>query len=133
MLALRQRETGNVSFETLYGGQFSLSTWSIKPKSSCYITPPTQHHSFFKNLSSFIITSVRKTFILISGDVLFSLLRNTGVSGSLIQHDIFAIIMWPIEKKSSGCLFHEKLVWSYIAVLNDFWLNSAIPFKLKVK
>ena len=35
--------------ESLYGGQFTLSTQSIKPD-YLVILPPTQHHSSFKNL-----------------------------------------------------------------------------------
>ena len=35
--------------ESLYGGQFTLSTQLIKPN-YLVILPPTQHHSFFRNL-----------------------------------------------------------------------------------
>ena len=35
--------------ESLYGGQFKLSTQLIKPN-YLVILPPTQHHSFFRNL-----------------------------------------------------------------------------------
>ena len=35
--------------ESLYGGQFTLSTQLIKPNYLA-ILPPTQHHSFFRNL-----------------------------------------------------------------------------------
>ena len=38
------------AFESLYGGQFKLSTQLIKPN-YLVIFPPTQHHSFFRNLS----------------------------------------------------------------------------------
>ena len=37
------------AFESLYGGQFTLSTQLIKPN-YLVILPPTQHHSFFRNL-----------------------------------------------------------------------------------
>ena len=37
------------AFESLYGGQFTLSTQVIKPN-YFVILPPTQHHSFFRNL-----------------------------------------------------------------------------------
>ena len=37
------------AFESLYGGQFALSTQLIKPN-YFVILAPTQHHSFFKNL-----------------------------------------------------------------------------------
>ena len=41
------------AFESLYGGQFTLSIQLIKP--SYFVTlPPTQHHSFFRNLPLFI-------------------------------------------------------------------------------
>ena len=40
----------NVSFETLYGGQLTLSTQLIKKKLSCYTSPPTHLLSFFRNL-----------------------------------------------------------------------------------
>ena len=33
----------------VYGGQFTLSTQSVKPN-YLVILPPTQHHSFFRNL-----------------------------------------------------------------------------------
>ena len=35
--------------ESLYGGQFTLSNQLIKPN-YLVILPPTQHHSFFRNL-----------------------------------------------------------------------------------
>ena len=37
------------TFESLYGGQFTLSTQLIKPN-YLVILPPTLHHSFFRNL-----------------------------------------------------------------------------------
>ena len=37
------------AFESLYGGQFTLSTQLIKPN-YLVILPPTQYHSFFRNL-----------------------------------------------------------------------------------
>ena len=37
------------AFESLYGGQFKLSAQLIKPN-YLVILPPTQHHSFFRNL-----------------------------------------------------------------------------------
>ena len=37
------------AFESLYGGQFTLSTQLTKPN-YLVILPPTQHHSFFRNL-----------------------------------------------------------------------------------
>ena len=37
--------------ETLYGGQFTLSTHLIKPKLSRHTPPPTEHHSVFRNLA----------------------------------------------------------------------------------
>ena len=61
-LALRRSESGSVAIhsdegltletsasESLYGGQFTLSTQLIKPN-YLVILPPTQHHSFFRNL-----------------------------------------------------------------------------------
>ena len=52
--------------ESLYGGQFTLSTQLIKPN-YLVILPPTQHHSFFRNLPPFyntctLITSLIKRF-----------------------------------------------------------------------
>ena len=40
--------------ESLYGGQFTLSTQLIKPN---YLTifPPTQHHSFFRNVPPYFV------------------------------------------------------------------------------
>ena len=42
------------SFETLYGGQFTLSTQLIKPKLSFYTPPPMQYQSFYRNLPASI-------------------------------------------------------------------------------
>ena len=42
--------------ESLYGGQFTLSTQLIKPN-YLVILPPTQHHSFFRNLPPLPILS----------------------------------------------------------------------------
>ena len=42
------------AFESLYGGQFTLSTQVIKPN-YLVILPPTQHHSFFRNFPPFLI------------------------------------------------------------------------------
>ena len=42
------------AFETLYGGQFTLSTQLIK-SNHLVILPPTQHHSFFRNLPPLFI------------------------------------------------------------------------------
>ena len=54
-LALRQSlwrraNARNVSFKTLYGGQFTLSTQLIPPNYR-YTLPPTQHKSLFRNLN----------------------------------------------------------------------------------
>ena len=54
-LALRQSESDEgltletSASESLYGGQFTLSTQLIKTN-YLVILPPTQHHSFFRNL-----------------------------------------------------------------------------------
>ena len=40
----------NVSFQTLYGDQFTLSTQLIKLKLSCCTPPLSQLHSVFKNI-----------------------------------------------------------------------------------
>ena len=42
------------SFETLYGGQFTLSTQLIKAKLSFYTPPPMQYQSFYRNLPASI-------------------------------------------------------------------------------
>ena len=42
------------SFESLYGGQFTLSTQLIKAKLSFYTPPPMQHQSFYRNLPAFL-------------------------------------------------------------------------------
>ena len=42
------------AFESLYGGQFTLSTPLIKPN-YLVILPPTQHHSFLRNLPPLLI------------------------------------------------------------------------------
>ena len=52
-LALRRSDEGltleTSASECLYGGQFTLSSQLIKPN-DLVILPPTQHHSFFRNL-----------------------------------------------------------------------------------
>ena len=45
--------------ESLYGGQFTLSTQLIKPN-YLVILPPTQHHSFFRNLPPLSYTIIRQ-------------------------------------------------------------------------
>ena len=37
------------AYESLYGGQFQLSTQLMKPN-YLVIVPPMQHHSFYRNL-----------------------------------------------------------------------------------
>ena len=44
-------------FESLYGGQLTLSTQLIKPN-YLVILPPTQHHSFFRNLPPLYVCSI---------------------------------------------------------------------------
>ena len=44
------------AFESLYGGQLTLSTQLIKPN-YLVILPPTQHHSFFRNFPRLYIQS----------------------------------------------------------------------------
>ena len=46
----------NVSFKTLYGGQFTNSVDNTKLP--CYPLPPTQHHSLFRNLPPLYFTSL---------------------------------------------------------------------------
>ena len=46
----RRANARNVSFETFYLGQFTLSTQLIIPILPCYTLLPTQHHSLFRNL-----------------------------------------------------------------------------------
>ena len=47
------------SSESLYDGQFTLSTQLIKPN-YLVILPPTQHHSFFRNLPPLSYTIIRQ-------------------------------------------------------------------------
>ena len=49
----RRANTRNVSFETLSGGQFTLSTQLIIPNYPVILSHLTQHHSFFSNLLLF--------------------------------------------------------------------------------
>ena len=46
----RCADARNVSFSSLYGGQFTSSTQLIKPSISSNTRPSTQHLSFFPNL-----------------------------------------------------------------------------------
>ena len=48
--------------ESLYGGQFTLSTQLIKPNYLA-ILPPTQHHSFFRNLPPLINSITLVSFL----------------------------------------------------------------------
>ena len=50
----RKANARNVSFRISYGGQFTLSTQLIKPN-YLVILPPTQHHSFFRNLAPLFV------------------------------------------------------------------------------
>ena len=70
----RRANTWNVSFRSLYGGQFTLSTQLIKPN-YLVILPSTQHHSFFRNLpplsysvSGQNILLSQKIFVTSAGD-----------------------------------------------------------------
>ena len=61
------------AFESLYGGQFTLSTQLIKPN-YLVILPPTQHYSFFRNLPPlFVHTTVPVFFV--TGDMFSCFLR----------------------------------------------------------
>ena len=51
--------------ESLYGGQFTLSTQLIKPN-YLVILPPTQHHSFFRNLPPLFICHFVCLFVCLS-------------------------------------------------------------------
>ena len=49
-----QRTQQFSTFVSLYGGQLTLLTQLIKP-SYLAILPPTQHHSFFRNLPPYTL------------------------------------------------------------------------------
>ena len=53
-------ETSSAKY--LYGGQFTLTTQFIKPN-YLVILPPTQHHSFFRNLPPLFYTTVCLDFL----------------------------------------------------------------------
>ena len=62
--------------ESLYGGEFTLSTQAIEPMVNyLVILPPTQHHSFFRNLPPLDSTLVHVSFLItfIAGDSTFTL------------------------------------------------------------
>ena len=63
------------AFESLYGGQFTLSTQLIKPN-ILVIVPPTQHHSFCRNLSPLLLGSKQR------GEQSACRTRNPAVPGS---------------------------------------------------
>ena len=50
------RSDEGLALETLYGGQFTLSTQLMKPNYPV-ILPPTQHHSFFRNLPPLLLNN----------------------------------------------------------------------------
>ena len=54
----RANARNNISFGTLYRGQFSLSTQLMEPKLSSYTLPPMQHHSFVGNWLSLFINQL---------------------------------------------------------------------------
>ena len=64
-LSERRTDARNVSFETLYGGQFTLSTLLMKPKLPCYSPPPTRHHSFFRNFTPLWVWFVRIDWLVL--------------------------------------------------------------------
>jgi len=49
MVRALERYIRNVSFQSLYGGRFALSAQLLNPKFLCFMPPPMQHHSFFRN------------------------------------------------------------------------------------
>ena len=50
------------AFESLYGGQFTLSTQLMKPVILLYF-PPTQHHSFVRNLPLYSYAEYRTAML----------------------------------------------------------------------
>ena len=58
------------AFECLYGGKLTLSTQLIKPN-YLVILPPTQHHSFFRNLPPLYLLWV--TVFYLSGHVPYNI------------------------------------------------------------
>ena len=54
--------------ETLYGGQFTLSTHLIKPKLSRHTPPPTEHHSVFRNLAPLYTSWLTDQSVQMSGN-----------------------------------------------------------------
>ena len=77
-LALQLAPTKGLTLETsasesLYGGQFTLSTQLIKPN-YLVILPPTQHHSFFRNLPPLYPTTDYFTVHLLALIYLFEIL-----------------------------------------------------------
>ena len=55
------------AFESLYGGQFTLSTQLIK-ENYLVILPPTQHHSFFRNLPPLYTTVTAHERVQVRGN-----------------------------------------------------------------
>ena len=65
VLALRWSESERIDhsdkglmLESLYGGQFTLSTQLIKPN-YLVILPPMQHYSFFRNLPPLFVSNFK--------------------------------------------------------------------------
>ena len=58
----RTADARNVSYETFYGGQFSLWTELIQPKLFCYTPPPTLLRSYIRNFL-FIYKKYRSDWI----------------------------------------------------------------------
>ena len=59
------------AFESLYGGQFTLSTQLIKPN-YLVILPPTQHHSFFRNLPPLFVCCLSLRPLTTCSSILYS-------------------------------------------------------------
>ena len=92
----RRANARNISFETLYGGQFSLET-QIKPKLSCC----TQHHSFFRNLPS-LFTCIHMAYFV-----------NLPISGFSLGNAFLRGILCLITNKHNPSVF--GVLWSNVA------------------
>ena len=102
--------------ESLFGGQFTLSTQSIKPN-YFVIFPPVQHHSFFRNLAPLsFFTTIAVNLAIWSANLPLSIRVHTTLLASMCCTMPFQPVLWKnvffdvVVKSKSKC----GLSWSVL-------------------
>ena len=102
--------------EYLYGGQFTLSTQLRKPNYLA-ILPPTQHHSFFRNLPPFLAFRALWFTTFSSGTMNYSVFLISDISGprrgNKVKFEQFTILLIghheTEDKRFRALPIHEKI------------------------